>query len=1547
MPSDSTINVLLPAFEPVGERRWSRPRHRWHVAVIALSATIFAGAGALVPSRVNASPLARSAARSTVQTIPAGLARAIHARIGPGPIGVGSAPLISGISPTGRGWSVKDPSQSVTAAISATGSTSVSLAGSAPVSIEAVSLVSGSAGLPLSAARSALRHGRLVQDLGAAQSLEQVTNTGLEQKFVIAHPPVKVAETLTLTLSSAERWRVVRGGSAIQVAGSDLLYGGLRTADATGRVLPSHFSLAHSAPQIVIDSHGATYPITIDPTWASSSVPAASLVSSAGKPTDFGYSVAISADDTTALVGAYGSNLAGTGVGAVFVYRVTSAHHWSTTSQPWATITPSGGGAAAGAHQFGYSVALSADGTTALIGSPSESSSGSAAYVYHVASETSWASTVTPKATIYDGSGINDGFGDSVALSSTGTTALIGAPTGSGIPYTYAGEAYIFRASSETSWASTATPTATLSNGATQNDDFGYSVALSTTGTTALIGSRFADAYVFRVASVSHWASTSKPTATLSNGAGPLGYSVALSGDGTTALVGAPLVYLSTAVGAAYVFQASAGNVWSPSPSPVATLTNGVDVDQDFASSVALSANGKTALVGAYGVNTDTGAAYIFSTPSERAWSSQPTPSPKAILTHGGGATNDGFGSSLTLSPDGTTAFIDAGSPFIGGTDYVYHSSGSGWSSSSTPVATVTVAGNPDQGDIGYSVALSADGTTALVGYGSPYSDVVDNYVNDVYVFHSSSEGTWSSSATSVATLTNGVAGDMEYGSSVTLSADGTIAFVGDIGLNGNSGAVYVYRVPSEGAWSSKARLVATLTDAAATGDSFGWGIALSSDGTTALIGNGLFGSETDSCQLAVVGDAYVFHVSSESAWSSSSKPTAALADGGSVGDCFGSAVALSANGTTALIGAYGAGSQAGAAYVFHASSESAWSSSSKPKATLTDASAAWFGWSLNLSADGSTALIGAPASSDSISAYTGSAYVFHASSESAWSSSSKPEATLTDAGPNYYTVFGWSVALEANGTTALIGGNGAGSAGLPGAVYVFNAHSESAWSTSSRPKSTLFNSGSAYGNFGWGVALSQDGTTALIGASGNGAAYIYRNTVPAVTTPNGAGTMTVSPTSVAAGSTTNTLTFTYRASGGATSDGTLDVAIPTNWSPASIPVLGIIGPVAGYAVSTCGFVTLGDPPGPDGEGYLIEVTGVTLVDKATCTITYGYSLAGSDTTAVAPSSPSTSKFTTSEASTAAGKLTGISKSPTVSVKRSARVITMAANGYTTSAKSGKYNVGAKTNDTDHGAAITYNVTPTALDSAGCSVNGAGSVSFTHTGRCTIEASAAATRNFVAASPVQQVVNVYSVLPTITITFNSDGGSAIASRSGVIGSAIKLPAAPKYAGYTFDGWSLLPPGQGGSTLSSPYTLTVSLTIYAQWTQDIENITFNSEGGSEVPGWGGYYGTTITLPAAPTYAGHTFDGWFAAPTGGTALTSPYTLTASVTLYAHWTPPAPTITVKFNSEGGAAVGSLSGPLNTTIALPAAPKYTGHSFDGWFAAPSGGTALRGQRR
>ncbi len=87
---------------------------------------------------------------------------------------------------------------------------------------------------------------------------------------------------------------------------------------------------------------------------------------------------------------------------------------------------------------------------------------------------------------------------------------------------------------------------------------------------------------------------------------------------------------------------------------------------------------------------------------------------------------------------------------------------------------------------------------------------------------------------------------------------------------------------------------------------------------------------------------------------------------------------------------------------------------------------------------------------------------------------------------------------------------------------------------------------------------------------------------------------------------------------------------------------------------------------------------------------------------------------------------------------------------------------------------------------------------------------------------------------------------------------------------------------------------------------IDTVTFNSEGGSAVGSLGGLDGTTITLPGAPSYTGHGFDGWFVAPTGGSGLTSPYTLTGSVTLYAQWTP-APNTAVLVPSEGATLSGS----------------------------------------
>jgi uncharacterized repeat protein (TIGR02543 family) len=104
------------------------------------------------------------------------------------------------------------------------------------------------------------------------------------------------------------------------------------------------------------------------------------------------------------------------------------------------------------------------------------------------------------------------------------------------------------------------------------------------------------------------------------------------------------------------------------------------------------------------------------------------------------------------------------------------------------------------------------------------------------------------------------------------------------------------------------------------------------------------------------------------------------------------------------------------------------------------------------------------------------------------------------------------------------------------------------------------------------------------------------------------------------------------------------------------------------------------------------------------------------------------------------------------------------------------------------------------------------------------------------------------------------------------------------------------------------------------------------------------GSAITLPAAPTLAGSVFDGWFLASSGGTALTSPYTLTGSLTLYAQWSANA-TFTVTFNNNGGqGALANQSANTPTALRLfqTGNMTQTNSYFTGWNTAANGsGTA------
>ena len=109
-------------------------------------------------------------------------------------------------------------------------------------------------------------------------------------------------------------------------------------------------------------------------------------------------------------------------------------------------------------------------------------------------------------------------------------------------------------------------------------------------------------------------------------------------------------------------------------------------------------------------------------------------------------------------------------------------------------------------------------------------------------------------------------------------------------------------------------------------------------------------------------------------------------------------------------------------------------------------------------------------------------------------------------------------------------------------------------------------------------------------------------------------------------------------------------------------------------------------------------------------------------------------------------------------------------------------------------------------------------------------------------------------------------------------------------GYTFTGWNTQSNNQGTSYLDQgSYNFANDLTLYAQWSVGTYQVSYDAQGGSTVSSSSYQTGGAVNLPNAPTKSGFHFDGWFAASSGGTALTSPYSPPSygAITLYAHWT------------------------------------------------------------
>jgi hypothetical protein len=266
------------------------------------------------------------------------------------------------------------------------------------------------------------------------------------------------------------------------------------------------------------------------------------------------------------------------------------------------------------------------------------------------------------------------------------------------------------------------------------------------------------------------------------------------------------------------VFIRSAG-VWTQQGSKLVGTDAVGGVLINQGQSVSLSSDGNTAIVGGCNDNYSEGAAWAW-TRSGGVWTQQGN---KLVGTGAFGAASQGW--SVSLSSDGNTAIVGGTvDNNYAGAAWVWTRSGGVWTQQGTKLVGTGAVGTALQGR---SVSLSSDGNTAIVGGSTDSSSA-----GAAWVFIRSG-GIWTQQGGKL--VGTGAVGAANQGTSVSLSSDGNTAIVGGCIDSSNAGAAWVW-TRSGGVWTQQgSKLVGT----GAVGSSIAQGqsVSLSSDGYTAIVG--------------------------------------------------------------------------------------------------------------------------------------------------------------------------------------------------------------------------------------------------------------------------------------------------------------------------------------------------------------------------------------------------------------------------------------------------------------------------------------------------------------------------------------------------------------------------------------------------------------------------------------------------------------------------------------------------------------------------------------
>jgi len=191
---------------------------------------------------------------------------------------------------------------------------------------------------------------------------------------------------------------------------------------------------------------------------------------------------------------------------------------------------------------------------------------------------------------------------------------------------------------------------------------------------------------------------------------------------------------------------------------------------------------------------------------------------------------------------------------------------------------------------------------------------------------------------------------------------------------------------------------------------------------------------------------------------------------------------------------------------------------------------------------------------------------------------------------------------------------------------------------------------------------------------------------------------------------------------------------------------------------------------------------------------------------------------------------------------------------------------------------------------------------------------------------------------TYTVTFNSNGGSAVIAQTVTANGKATQPTAPTRRGYTFDGWYTA--ANGGTLFDFNTAITKNITLYAHWIEkptekpQTYTVTFDSNGGSTITPQTVEANMRVTQPETPTKEGYVFSGWYTDKELVYAFDFSTEITRNIILYAKWTDAGSVYTVTFITNSDSTDNfTQSVEKGKTLLRPADPTREGYIFSDWY--------------